>query len=391
MSLFFNGDNDSLLNVTTTLDSNPYHSVMKILADKYLYGLNQLIPDGVILDLYDPSDGLPNNVTNYDGLLIRTVTKINEKTLPDLGNIKFIGTATAGVDHVDRVYLERAGIFFACSEGCNANAVGIYIITSILKWATDQKTNIGSKKIGVVGCGHTGSSVINHLNSLGVSTIRYDPPKSIRDPRFESAELNELLDCDILTFHTPLEDQGEYPTIHLCNSEWLQHGFDLILNASRGGVVDEDALINAQNEGRVKDFILDVWEGEPLFTDLVAQRAFISTPHIAGYSVEAKIRASEMVIDQLIQFFNPKESDINSKFSQDLPSQNPGEISDSVKKLAVIASELDTIQLSYRLWKLANIDMYDHKLRKLIGLKNSLKADAFAKLRSESKLRTEVL
>ncbi len=366
---------------------------MKVLADKFLYKLNKFLPENVHLHLFDPSDGLPEDVSEYDSLLIRTVTRINPSTLPERGRLQFIGTATAGFDHVDSEYLKKSGIHFATSAGCNANAVGLYVSTVLLKWANVKKINLRELKAGIVGCGHTGSSVRLHLESLGVTVVCYDPPKEIREPEFRSADKDELLNCDILTFHTPLTygENEEYPTRYICSHEWLTHGFKLIINAARGEVVDENALFSAKKKGLVGDYILDVWEGEPVFSDSMAQNAFIATPHIAGYSIESKIRASKIVASQMLRFFQVETNGITKHDEEIREKQDLDNRSESAKKMASLNEELELNELSGRLWKLSNIEYYDREIRCLCGLDDAVKAKLFAALRSETRLRSEVI
>ncbi len=346
---------------------------IKILADQYLYKLDEMMPAEVELVRYNPDEGFPEKAVEFDALLIRTVTKINSETLPEAGRLKFIGSATAGFDHVDQVYLENLGINFERSEGCNANAVGEYVITVLHRWAQVQKADLHSKKIGIVGCGNTGSSVVHYLQKLGIETVLYDPPKARRESGFSSAGLEELLSCDILTFHTPLSRSGIHPTFHLCSEQWLGRGFDLIINTARGGVVDEQALLKAQSDGLVRDYILDVWEGEPVFGDDTGRNAFISTPHIAGYSKQAKWKASEIVVKKLIRFFG---------LNRDLPKS-----SDSMTAFSDVSG--DQSSFAGFLWRHSNLKDYDYELRKLIGLDDTEKALKFARLRSETETRNE--
>ena len=345
---------------------------MKILADKYLYKLNKLIPEDTELALYDPDDGLPKSVSHYDALLIRTVTKINAKTLSSPGNLSFIGSATAGFDHVDLDYLNDIGIAFARSEGCNANAVAEYVITALYKWSDERDVALVNRKVGIVGFGNTGSRVAGYLKKLGVQTVIYDPPKAQREGSFTSSTEIDLLKCDILTFHTPLTNSGPHPTVHICSEEWLTHGFSLIVNTSRGGVVDEEALFKSHQQGTTKDYILDVWEGEPLFNDEVAQHAFLTTPHIAGYSKEAKWKASEMVVHKMCEHFALKKPD--SSFN-----------------LYPSVSEKPAGQNSFAgfLWKYSNLKKYNRLFKPLVGLTDGEKSLRFAKLRSETDTRFE--
>lgn len=346
---------------------------MKILADQYLYKVPEILPNGIEYTLFDPEKGLPGNVAAFDALLIRTVTPINSQTLPHAGNMKFIGTATAGFDHVDTAHLKNLGIAFERSEGCNANSVGEYVIAVLHKWAELRQKNLKKITVGIAGCGNTGSSVHRYISRLGIASVLFDPPKEKRDPVFISASLNELLSCDVLTFHTPLTKTGLHPTFHLCSMDWLKHGFELIINTARGGVVDEQSLLQAKSGGLVKDFILDVWENEPNFSDDSARNALFATPHIAGYSREAKWRASEIVISQLCKFFDLFRPDI--QFNETVPNQK-----------MTLADQLSFTEF---LWENNQIDLYDRKLRELIGLDEGEKARKFAELRSATETRFE--
>jgi len=347
--------------------------LLRIAADQYLQNIDEFLTGGVDLYRFDPSDGLPENITKYDALLIRTVTPINPQTLPETGHLKFIGTATAGTDHVDQAYLEQKGIQFSPSEGCNANAVAEYIITSLYHWAKKLNINLEEKVVGIVGCGHTGSAVIRLLKRININYIAYDPPKENREKDFVSASESELVNADILTFHTPLTDSGTHPTKHLGGNAWLNHGFDLIINASRGGVVDEGVLLELHQKGTIGNYILDVWEGEPDFSDRVAKHAFIATPHIAGYSKESKFKASEIVLKRLLSFF-----DLTPNANVKPAPFNPDHF-----KFYPKSSFTDL------LWQNNQIHYYDSELRKLIGFPSRKKTEAFAKLRSETKLRHE--
>jgi len=345
---------------------------MKILADKYLYKLNELIPADADLELYDPDDGFPKNAIRYDALLIRTVTKINEQTLPDPGQLAFIGSATAGFDHVDIDYLNAKGVAFARSEGCNANAVAEYVITAVHKWADERGFDLQSAKVGIVGCGNTGGRVAGYFQKLGVQTVLYDPPKAEREEGFISAKESDLLKCDILTFHVPLTESGSHPTFHICSEAWLKHKFSLIVNTSRGGVVDEEALLKSHQQGTTKDYILDVWENEPLFDDEVAQHAFLTTPHIAGYSKEAKWKASEMVVNAMCEHFGSKKTGSIFHLNPSVSEKPDG-----------LNSFTDF------LWQNSNLKEYNSVFKSLIGLSDDEKSRRFAKLRSETETRFE--
>jgi erythronate-4-phosphate dehydrogenase len=347
---------------------------MKILADKYLYRISDLVPAGAELHRFDPEEQPPDIITDYDALLIRTVTKINPDTLPATGKLKFVGTATAGTDHVDTDHLKNLGITFGHSPGCNARAVAEYVITAIYLWAEKRRINPenGELTVGVVGCGHTGSAVTGLLKKLGIRYLPFDPPKAERDPGFKSVSADELITADILTFHTPLTRSGKHATHHLCSAAWLENGFSLLINAARGGVVDERALIKAMGRNLVGDAVIDVWENEPLFSDEMAALSMIATPHIAGYSRESKFRASKLVIDEMCRVLGLEPVRVV-----------PEELFDEA---IITNSDMDFAGFLGRNNK---IDLYDRELRKLIGLPGSEKGRLFAKLRAETPTRFE--
>jgi erythronate-4-phosphate dehydrogenase len=346
---------------------------LRILADKHLYNIREMLPPEAKLTLYEPNAGLPDDATGYDALLIRTVTKINQETLPYPGKLSFIGTATAGVDHIDLNHLKKLGIRYAHSPGCNARAVGEYVLTGILRWSGLRDQSLVPFRVGIVGCGNTGSSVMELLTAFDIEYSAYDPPKQETDPNFVSASEEELLSCDILTLHTPLTHTGPYPTFHLLSKTWLNHPFRLIINASRGGVLDEQTLQEAMHRGTVRDCILDVWENEPVFSDEMADMAMIATPHIAGYSKEAKTTASRMIAEQLCEHFDLESPRFKGPEPQDQT------LPDVPKNLS----------LSEFLWEINQTDLYDRKLRNLIGKPDTVKAKGFSHLRTSISTRYE--
>ena len=388
---------------------------MKLLADHYLYRLSHFIPEDVQVEYYKPEEGFPRGATGYDAMLIRTVTPIHPDTLPEAGNLKFIGTATAGYDHVDIAHLKRLGIHSSRSAGCNSNAVAEYIITALHHWAEVTGENLQKKKIGIMGMGYTGSGVARYLEKLGIRFAPYDPPRAQRETDFVSCTQEELLQCDILTFHVPLTRSGAHPTWHMGSSEWMEEGFDLILNAARGGVVDEHALLAARRRGRVGDYILDVWEGEPEFRDEIAAEAFIATPHIAGYSKQAKWLASKLVADQMCEFFGLEKRETSfrdthreelSRMPESGGQRNEPE-SSALQEMQNVTGSPDSKENSPTLqgrkaergrsrsdfarflWKHHKIDFYDSRLRKMIGSDPVTKRREFSLLRSETETRFE--
>lgn len=348
--------------------------MINVLADRYLYNIKSYLPENINLTFYDPSGGLPE-LQSAQALLIRTVNPINKQTLPNIPrHLSFVGTGSAGTDHVDINYLKENDIVFSDAAGCNARSVAEYIGISLLLWSEKRDMDLSKVSIGIVGAGHVGKEVIELTNKLGIRTITYDPPRDERESDFISASPEELLNCDILSFHTPLTTGGDYPTFH-----WLDTGklssknFELVLNTSRGGVIDERAILQAQKKGKVSDFIIDVWENEPEFNIKTAKKAFVKTPHIAGYSIQAKKNASKYVADALLEHFNiPK------------PKKKKEESHKIIRKKI---STFDS--LSSLLTALHPIKTYEDKLEKIIYRYPKERGVKFNRLRAEFPLRQE--
>lgn len=279
--------------------------MLKVLADQNIYRLKEFLPEEIQLQYYDPANPFPD-LKSFDALFVRTVSKVNPSTIPDLPKtLKLIGTGSSGSDHIDKDYLKNQGIKVIDAKGSNANAVSEYVITSLLLWSIKKNKDLQKLTVGIIGAGATGAAVKNQLSKFGISYCCYDPPRQKQELSFDSATLDEILSCDILTFHVPLTKTGIHSTYHWLDAEKLTgRNFELVINASRGGVIDELSLLNAIENKTVSDVIIDVWEGEPDFNTALVEKAFIATPHIAGYSEQAKLNATKMLVDQMSTIFN---------------------------------------------------------------------------------------
>jgi erythronate-4-phosphate dehydrogenase len=349
--------------------------MINVLADQYLYNIEAYLPESINLQLFDPARGLPAEVDQADAMLIRTVIPINKQTLPNIpSQLQFIGTGSSGTDHVDKQHLENHDVYFADAAGCNARSVAEYIGTSLLIWAETRSKQLSELSMGVVGIGNVGKKVVEVLNKLGLETVAYDPPRKERESDFTSSSLEEVLDCDILTFHTPLNQNGEFPTFHWLDQQKLSgNAFHLVVNSARGGVVDEKALHAAMKKGTVRDAIIDTWEDEPEIHLDTAGAVFLKTPHIAGYSVQAKENASKFVANKLIDFFEldyPADTHEKGKITFD---KTP--------------SQFDT--LSSLLTDLHPIKKYENKLETIIRENPEKRGELFNKLRAEFPLRQQ--
>lgn len=246
-----------------------------------------------------------DDVADATALFVRTRTRCDKELLQG-SSVRFIGTATIGYDHIDADYCMSQGIVWKNAAGCNAGAVLQYVQSVIYEW----KQSVEGLSIGVVGVGEIGSRVAEWATSVGMNVYRNDPPKAAQgvDGLVSLEEIAEK--CDIITFHPTLERDGDYPTFHLADKRFFDSlkKCGLLINASRGEVVDNSALLVALEESKVGSVALDVWENEPEVDRRLLEKAFVATPHIAGYSAEGKLNATRMVLESFAGFIGYKES-----------------------------------------------------------------------------------
>ena len=247
-------------------------------------------------------------VHDADALIVRTRTRCDEALLSS-SRVRLVVTATIGYDHIDTAWCEVNGIGWTNCPGCNASSVGQYV-EEALRLADDAGiAEMAHSIVGIVGVGHVGTDVWQRLERRGMHVLLCDPPRAERGdivaghPFCTLAELAE--ECDVITFHVPLTRSGAHPTHHLADAAFFRslRRRPLFLNTSRGPVADTDALVDALDAGQVRAAVVDVWEHEPQPDARLLQRAFLHTPHIAGYSANGKQRASQMTLDALCRTF----------------------------------------------------------------------------------------
>lgn len=240
-----------------------------------------------------------------DALVCRSTIKVNEELLRGTP-VKFVGTCTIGVDHVDEKYLSTAGIAFAAAPGCNARSVSEYFTAAVLRYCVQNGLNLAGKTVGVIGVGNVGRLVAEKVRALGMRVLLNDPPREEAEGSAGFTPLPELLAAsDIVTLHVPLEKGGEHPTFGMADAEFfarLRPGA-LFINAARGKVVVEDALLAALESGRLGGAVLDVFPQEPQISPRLHERLFIATPHIAGHSHDGKVVGTQMIFDAANRFF----------------------------------------------------------------------------------------
>ena len=203
--------------------------------------------------------------------------------------------------------MEQADIKWINCPGCNASSVAQYIDAVLTLIKTEKHIDIQKQTIGIVGCGHVGRKVLEVARRKGMNILICDPPRSDAEGEKGFVSMEQIAkEADIITFHVPLTKEGRYPTYHLAN-ETLFDSLSkrpIIINSSRGAVVDNEALLYAINYNKVKDAVIDTWENEPNINKELLKRVWIGTPHIAGYSADGKTNADNMVISALCEFFS---------------------------------------------------------------------------------------
>ena len=279
----------------------------KIVIDDKIPYIKETISKLTNRAVYIPGNMIGNDdIRDADALIIRTRTHCDAQLLKG-SNVKFVATATIGYDHIDTNFMEQAGIKWINCPGCNASSVAQYIDAVLTLIKTEKHIDIQKQTIGIVGCGHVGRKVVEVARRKGMNILVCDPPRSDAEGEKGFVSMEQIAkEADIITFHVPLTKEGRYPTYHLAN-ETLFDSLSkrpIIINSSRGAVVDNEALLYAINYNKVKDAVIDTWENEPNINKELLKRVWIGTPHIAGYSADGKTNADNMVISALCEFFS---------------------------------------------------------------------------------------
>ena len=253
----------------------------------------------------------PDHLRNCRCLIVRSVTRVDEALLAGSA-VEFVATATIGTDHVDLEYLADADIGFANAAGCNAEAASEYVIAGLFALAAMRGFDPFARRAGIVGCGNVGSRVAAKLEALGIGVLCCDPPLAESGDRSrEYVDLDTLLrDCDLVSLHVPLARDGENPTHHLLDTQRIDALVDgcALINAARGEVVDNAALLETLRRRDDLAVFLDTWEGEPAISRELLARVDLATPHIAGYSVEGRLRGTQMALDAACAHFGLRGS-----------------------------------------------------------------------------------
>lgn len=251
-----------------------------------------------------------DDLIDIDALMIRSVTRVNESLLEKANRLKFVGSATAGMDHVDQELLASRDIFFTNAPGCNKVGVAEYVMSALMVLSSEIGFDLKDKTLGIIGAGQVGSYLAKVCEAVGMKVLFNDPPKQAQGDKRTFTPIDTLLnESDIITLHTPLTQSGEHATYHLIDDARLvqMRSDQILINAARGPVVDNQALKQrlALDDGFTA--ILDVFEPEPNVDLELLPLLRFATPHIAGYGLEGKARGTTMIFNSYCEFLGKAE------------------------------------------------------------------------------------
>jgi erythronate-4-phosphate dehydrogenase len=318
-------------------------------------------------------------VRDTDILLVRSTRPVDRALLAN-SRVKFVGTATIGVDHVELDYLRDQNITFASAPGSNSNSVSEYITAVLLELAHCFNFDLKKITLGVIGVGQVGSKVVKKAQGLGMTVLQNDPPlaRQTNDPKY--LPLDKIFAADIITTHVPLTKEGPDRTHHMVNSGFFDclRPNSIYINSSRGSVVDSPALHAALDSKKLRAAVLDVWEKEPTIETGLLQKVFIGTPHIAGHSYDGKVNGTKMLYDAVCSFLKVKPVWDPTPFL-------PPPLCPHIKVLT------DNGQNSLRdiVRQLYDIFKDDADLRKIAGLPTEQQGPYFSALRKNYPVRRE--
>ena len=276
----------------------------------------------------------PETMRDADALITRTRTRCDASLL-DGSRCRFIATATIGTDHIDLDYCRDHGIEVANAPGCNAPAVAQYVMAAVI---AARPEGVSGLTIGIVGAGNVGRVVERWARSLGMNVMRCDPPRAEAGDPGPWYYLDDIAArADVISFHTPLTVDGPHPTFHLADAKFIAslRRNPMIINAARGPVTDTQALLDAPASCRL---VIDCWENEPEIDRRLLDRAFIATPHIAGYSREGKIRATAMAVDAFSRHFGVEVNPLPVEIPA--PARQSVTVDDIVKSYGILTDDL---------------------------------------------------
>lgn len=240
-----------------------------------------------------------SDLHDCDYLAVRSTTVVNEALLRQAPRLKMVATATAGTNHMDLQYLNQRGLAWQDAGGCNAVAVAEYVVSVLLNSYLYRQLDLSRITVGIIGAGHVGTALSRLLHALNISYVLNDPLRQEAGDSRAFVDLEEALQCDVVSLHVPFTDSGKHATQNLLSADRLAllSADQLLINACRGEVIEETALIQRLQQPNAPTVVLDVYMHEPAINSQVVDNIWLSTGHIAGHSIEGKLRGTQMVYD----------------------------------------------------------------------------------------------
>jgi erythronate-4-phosphate dehydrogenase len=323
----------------------------------------------------------PKNIKTADALIVRSVTRVGPGLIAGAG-IEVVGSVTSGIDHIDTAYLRKRRIKLISATGSNANSVAEYTVAALFALAQKRKMRLNGKTVGIVGVGQVGSRVDIKCRALGMKTVLNDPPLARKTGNRKYRPRRDIFEADIITLHIPLTFAGRFATCCLVGDGFFRHlKQDVIfINTARGKVVDERALIKYAGRGFFAGLVLDVWADEPDIDNNLLKSADIGTPHIAGYSLDGKARAVDMVFQGLCRHYRIRDD--WSALSRLRPPIQPAR--------GIFLHGRDREEaLGKTVLEIYDPRRDDRKLRKIIGVSPQKRGEYFELLRARYPVRRE--
>ena len=278
--------------------------------------------------IYENKLKLENIIHNYEGLIVRNKTQVDSNFLKKAKKLKFIGRLGVGLDNIDTEFCKNKNIHVQPATGMNADSVAEYVISSSMslikkipmfhngtikgQWprTTIRSAEINQKFLGIIGYGTIGKKVAKFCSKNGLKILAYDPYiNEINDKEIDAklSNLNEIYEkSDIISIHLPLTDETKN-MINKSSFSKMKNN-PIIINTSRGSIINENDLIDAYHEKIISGFALDVFENEPIeskfYNKIIPGMNCILTPHISGVTTESNIRVSDFIVKKITNFFN---------------------------------------------------------------------------------------
>ena len=318
------------------------------------------------------------DVKDADVLLVRSITKVNQSLLEG-SSVKFVGTCTIGTDHLDVDYLNAQDIQFSNAPGCNAQAVVDYVLSALLTLGERWQQPWQSLSVGIVGAGNVGGRLHKTLLGLGMDVIAYDPNIA----QFSHPALSERVwQQDVVSLHTPISYDGANKTHHLVNASKLQSmkSKSCLINSCRGSVINNHELLQHLNNESNFQAILDVYEDEPSPSDQLINACLLSTPHIAGYSLDGKYQGTAMIYDAVCDFLAlPKRLKLAQLVAEP-----------ALKKISISQDAPAAFMLKTCIRSAYDIRDDHFRMQSLLGLSAEQKAKGFDQLRKNYPIRRDM-